>query len=378
MAKRKRLLGRLLYTFFLLLWAVLLCYGAYRALERFGSMPRRMRPPAPTTRWTPMWQSSVRNLWSEGIADTVKAMPHEAQSDEEVAERVREMLSDGVSYVRKGGGGEGRAVYGLRCGGREFGSVTLTEAEDFVSPVDLEKLPWRLIPWSIRPWRVESESFDFSGLYSSVEVVVPKTFSVWLNGVQLGRELVVEENIPFDVLRDYYERYDGLPTKLRYRFDNVIGTIDPEIRDEDGAVFRVDPTRDDSQFIRPCTPEKLERLAQFTTGFVDRYLKFTSGAVDPTAGYQRLGPYLLKGSDLDGRMHDAIDGLTWAHTDSVTVDSATLNGALSLGDGFYILDISAEATTSEKGKGETKNTTNMRVIVRERNDDIRAITLELY
>jgi len=111
---------------------------------------------------------------------------------------------------------------------------------------------------------------------------------------------------------------------------------------------------------------------------VDRNLKFTSGAVDPTAGYQRLGPYLLKGSDLDGRMHDAIDGLTWAHTDSVTVDSATLNGALSLGDGFYILDITAEATTAEKGKGETKNTTNMRVIVRERNDDIRAITLELY
>ena len=361
MAKRKRLLGRLLYTFFLLLWAVLLCYGAYRALDEVWVYAEAYEASRPNHTMDAYVAELSQNLWSEGIADTVKAMPHEAQSDEEVAARVREMLSNGISYVRKGGGGEGRAVYGLRCGGREFGSVTLTEVE-----------------WSIRPWRVESESFDFNGLYSSVEVVVPKTFSVWLNGVQLGRELVVEENIPFDVLRDYYERYDGLPTKLRYRFDNVIGTIDPEIRDEDGMLFRVDPTRDDSQFIRPCSPEKLERLAQFTTGFVDRYLKFTSGAVDPTAGYQRLGPYLLKGSDLDGRMHDAIDGLTWAHTETVTVDSATLNGALSLGDGFYILDISAEATTSEKGKGETKNTTNMRVIVRERNDDIRAITLELY
>lgn len=378
MAKRKRLLGRLLYTFFLLLWAVLLCYGAYRALDEVWVYAEAYEASRPNHTMDAYVAELSQNLWSEGIADTVKAMPHEAQSDEEVATRVREMLSNGISYVRKGGGGEGRAVYGLRCGGREFGSVTLTEVEDYVSPVDLEKLPWRLIPWSIRPWRVESESFDFNGLYSSVEVVVPKTYSVWLNGVQLGRELVVEENIPFDVLRDYYERYDGLPTKLRYRFDNVIGTIDPEIRDEDGMLFRVDPTRDDSQFIRPCSPEKLERLAQFTTGFVDRYLKFTSGAVDPTAGYQRLGPYLLKGSDLDGRMHDAIDGLTWAHTETVTVDAATLNGALSLGDGFYILDISAEATTSEKGKGETKNTTNMRVIVRERNDDIRAITLELY
>ena len=378
MAKKKRLLGRLLYTFFLLLWAVLLCYGAYRALEEVWAYAEAYEASRPNHTMDAYVAQLSQNLWNQGVADTVKAMPHEAQSDEEVAERVREMLSDGVSYVRKGGGGEGRAVYGLRCGGREFGSVTLSEAADFVSPVDLEKLPWRLIPWSIRPWRVESEQFDFSLLYSSVEVVVPKTFSVWLNGVRLGREHVTEENIPFDALREYYERYDGMPTKLRYRFDNVIGTIDPEIRDEDGEIFRVDPTRDDSQFIRPCTPEKLERLAQFTTGFVDRYLKFTSGAVDPTAGYQRLGPYLLKGSDLDGRMHDAIDGLTWAHTSSVTVDDARLNGALDLGDNFYILDITAAATTFANGMGAVENVSNMRVIVRERNDDIRAITLELY
>jgi len=378
MAKKKRLLGRLLYTLFLLLWAVVLCYGAYRALGEVWIYAEEYEASRPNHTMDAYVADLSENLWAQGIEDTVKAMPHEVQSDEEVGAHVREMLSNGVSYVRKGGGGEGRAVYGLRCGGREFGTVTLTEVSDYISPIDLQKLPWRLIPWSIRPWQVESESFDFNGLYSSVEVVVPKTYTVWLNGVRLGKEFVVQENIPYDVLREYYERYDGLPTKLRYRFDNVIGSLNPEIRDEDGEIFQVDPTRDDSQFIRPCTPEKLERLAKFTSGFVDRYLKFTSGAVDPTTGYQRLGPYLLKGSDLDGRMHDAIDGLTWAHTDSVTVDAATLNGALNLGDGFYICDITAEATTFSKGKGEVKNTNNMRVIVRERNDDIRAITLELY
>jgi len=378
MAKKKRLLGRLLYTLFLLLWAVVLCYGAYRALGEVWIYAEAYEASRPNHTMDAYVADLSENLWAQGIEDAVKAMPHEVQSDEEVGAHVREMLSNGVSYVRKGGGGEGRAVYGLRCGGREFGTVTLKEVSDYESPLDLQKFPWRLIPWSIRPWQVESESFDFGGLYSSVEVVVPKTYTVWLNGVRLGKDFVVQENIPFDVLREYYERYDGLPTKQRYRFDNVIGSLNPEIRDEDGEIFLVDPTRDDSQFIRACTPEKLERLAKFTSGFVDRYLKFTSGAVDPTAGYQRLGPYLLKGSDLDGRMHDAIDGLTWAHTDSVTVDAATLNGALNLGDGFYICDITAEATTFAKGKDETKNTNNMRVIVRERNDDIRAITLELY
>ena len=60
------------------------------------------------------------------------------------------------------------------------------------------------------------------------------------------------------------------------------------------------------------------------------------------------------------------------------MDDARLNGALDLGDNFYILDITAAATTFANGKGSVENVSNMRVIVRERNDDIRAITLELY
>ena len=378
MAKKKRRLGRVLYTLFLGLWAVLLCYGAWYALGKVWVYTGEYEASRPNHTMDAYVAALSSDLWGEGIADTVKAMPHPFQSDEEVAQHVREMLSGGISYVRRGGGGEGHAVYALRCQGREFGTVTLSEQQDYVSPIDTAVFPWTLLPWSIRPWQVESESFDFTGLYSSLEVVVPRTYSVSLNGVPLGADHVVEINIPYDVLKSLYERYDGLPTKLRYHADNIIGSIEPEIRDEQGEVFQIDRTRDDSQFIRPCTPEKLERLAQFTAGFVDRYLKFTSGAVDPTAGYKRLSPYLLKGSDLDGRMHDAIDGLTWAHTSSVTVDDARLNGALDLGDNFYILDITAAATTFANGKGSVENVSNMRVIVRERNDDIRAITLELY
>ena len=111
---------------------------------------------------------------------------------------------------------------------------------------------------------------------------------------------------------------------------------------------------------------------------MDRYLRYTSGVVDPTYGYQRLQPYLLGGADLDKRMHDALDGLHWAHTSSINVESATLNGALALGDNYYILDITSVSTTFASGKGETENVSNMRVIVRERNDDIRAIFLEFY
>ena len=372
MAKKKRRLGRVLYTLFLALWAALLCCAVYYGLDKVWTYAEAYEASRPNHTMDAYVADLSRNLWDEGIADTIKAMPHEVQSDEEVGERVREMLADGISYSRKSGGGAGRAIYSLRCRGNEIGTVTIAEAEDFEPPFDMSRFPWTLLPWSIKPWHVESETFDFGGLYSSVEIVIPRTFRVLLNGVQLGAEHVVETGIPFDVLKNYYERYDGLPTKLRYRFDNIIGSIDPVILDEDGEVFIVDPT------IKPCSPEKLERLAQFTAGFVERYLRYTSGVVDPTYGYQRLQPYLLAGGDLDKRMHDALDGLHWAHTSSINVESATLNGALALGDNYYILDITSIATTYTNGKGESESVSNMRVIARERNDDIRAIFLELY
>ena len=378
MAKKRRRLGKLLYSIFLLAWCLLLCYGAWYCLGRVWVYAEEYELSRPNHTMDEYVSALSRNLWDEGIADTVKTMPHEVQSDEEVAEHVRSMLSNGVSYLRKGGGGEGRAVYSLRCNGNEFGTVTIVEEENFDSRIDTEAFPWRLLPWSIRPWRVESESFDFNGLYSSVSVAVPRNYTVMLNGVRLGPEYIVEDGIPYDVLQDYYSRYDGLPKKQRYQFDNVIGSIEPVILDENGEVFPLDPTKSDAQFIKPATPEKLERLSQFTAGFIDRYLRYTSGAVDPTYGYQRLQPYLLHGSDLDDRMQKAIDGLSWAHTDSVTIDSAQLNGALALGDNFYICDISSVATTFTAGKGETESVSNMRVIVREKNDDYRALILEFY
>ena len=99
---------------------------------------------------------------------------------------------------------------------------------------------------------------------------------------------------------------------------------------------------------------------------------------DQYRGSQKLAPYLLADSDLDRRMKDALDGLTWAHTETINVDSARLNGALDLGEHYYICDISSIATTFETGKGEVESVSNMRVIVRERNEDVRAIALELY
>ena len=377
MANRKARRGKLIYALCLYAWCFVLIAAAFFALSRVWEYAAEYEASRPEQAMRRYVADLSEELWDEGIAETVAAMPHEVQTDEEVADHVREMLRNGVSFVRKGGG-SGRAVYTLRCNGRAFGTVTLAEDPSYVPRIDVSRFPWSLLPWSLKTWKVEREEFDFNGLYSSVEVVVPETFSVWLNGVRLGEDCIVERGILFDALADYYKYYDGLPTKVRYRFDNVIGRLVPEIRDENGEVFSLDRGRDDSQFIKPCSEEELERLADFTAGFTVNYLKYVSGVNDPNYGYQKLSPYLLAGSELDERMKGMLDGLSWSHTSSITVDTSRLNGALALGGGFYVCDMTARASTFSMGKGQEWTVSNMRVIVEKKNDDVRALALELY
>ena len=377
MANRKARRGKLIYALCLYAWCFVLIAAAFFALSRVWEYAAEYEASRPEQAMRRYVADLSEELWDEGIAETVAAMPHEVQTDEEVADHVREMLRNGVSFVRKGGG-SGRAVYTLRCNGRAFGTVTLAEDPSYVPRIDVSRFPWSLLPWSLKTWKVEREEFDFNGLYSSVEVVVPETFSVWLNGVRLGEDCITERGIPFDALADYYKYSDALPTKVRYRFDNVIGRLVPEIRDENGEVFSLDRGRDDSQFIKPCSEEELERLADFTAGFTVNYLKYVSGVNDPNYGYQKLSPYLLAGSELDERMKGMLDGLSWSHTSSITVDTSRLNGALALGGGFYVCDMTARASTFSMGKGQEWTVSNMRVIVEKKNDDVRALALELY
>ena len=379
MTRKKEQKGRAVYALSLGVWAFLLIIAALFGLRKVLDYADDYEASRPSHTMDLYVARLPDSLLEGGIADTIAAMPHEVQSDEEVAQHLREMLEGGVTYVRKTGDGDGSITYGLRCGGNEFGTVKLVEDESlYQGKIDMDKWPWRLLPWKTIPWRVASETFDFNGLYSSVEVLVPRTYHVYLNGVELGERYIVETDIPYDVLENYYDEYEGLPTKVRYRFDNLIGRMDPVIRDEDGEYFIMDRDADDGQFIRRCSPNTLERLAEFTAGFVTNYMVYTSGTVDPKSGYQKLAPYLLPDADLDRRMRDAMDGLSWAHTSSVRVNSSTLNSALDLGDGFYLCDITATATTFAMGHGEVVTVSNMRVIVRDQNDDIRAISLELY
>lgn len=372
MARKKKSNGRKAYFICLSVYIVLLVAASFFALSLAWQYAKEYENSRPLNVVEDYVAHLRENLWDENIANTIANMPHEFQTDEECAEHVKELLSSGITFNRAASSDGGSVInYDLRCNNNIFGKLSLIEDESYADDVRFGMLPWKVF----------NEEFNFDALYTSVKVTVPKTYEVYLNEIKLGSEYIVEENIHYDVLEDYYEQFDGLPTKVTYEYDRIIGSLEPKILNESGNVVTIDENRDDSQFIKDCAAEELEKLSGFTVNFLDRYFRYICGVGDPMSSYQQLAAYLELDAELDQRMKVAMDGLSWSHTSSVKVDSSKLNGAVDLGDGFYLLDVSASTTIYYPGKGETgevQNDQNMKIIVKETAGDIRAISLELY
>ena len=376
---RKRKVGKALYTAFLLAYMALIILTALYALRMVWTYAEEYENSRSSHTLDSYLETINRERWSDGIERTVAAMPHEAQSDEEIKSFIQNKLSAGITAVRKSGSSDGSSItYSLRCNGSEIGTVTLTEDESYRGKIDTTQKPWSLLPWRIQPWKVSAESFDFDSLYNSVEVVVPSTYSVWINGTQLGEEYITERGIHYDLYEDYYQYWDTLPTKVRYHFDHVIGEAVPVIRDADGNEVTIDPNQGDRQFVTPASEETVARYSEFIVPFAKAYLTYISGVPDNGTHLAELRPYLMKGQDLENRMVDALDGLSWAHTSSIHVDSVEVNEVLELVEGFTVVDITTVAGTFYYGKGELSDTTNLKVMVYDDGSRLWAESLELY
>ena len=366
MAKKKNR-GRKIYFICLSIYTIALCVAAVFGLSLVWEYAEEYEAARPEIVIDAYVNELQQNHWTDGIRDSIKEMPHEMQSDSEMADVIKEMLSGKIKYSRTASVDGGNS-YALYCDGIKFGTVTLVEDESYTDKVK----------YGMLPWKVATETFDFNSLYTSVEITVPSTYKVEINGNKLGEEYIIEKDIKLDVLKDYYKTVPTLPTKVTYRFENAFGNLAAIVYDENGDVFVVDESRDDSQYIKSCDDGTLARLNDFAYEFSVRYFEYTTGITDPTYGYQRLLAYMKKGSDLDDRMQRAMDGLSWAHTSTLRMDSVELNGATDLGDGYYLADITAKTTTLEPGKGEVNGTQNFKVVVQDSANELRALMIDLY
>ncbi|MCR5575955.1 MAG: hypothetical protein K6F56_02980 [Oscillospiraceae bacterium] len=378
MMARKRRRRAALYTFFLVLFAIALLAAAAYGLLMVWTYAEEYEYTRSYHAIDDYLEELNRERWSDGIAEAVAAMPHEAQTDEEIKAFVQDKLSSGVTAVRKGGS-ETMSVYSLRCGGREIGTVTIEEDTSYRSRIDTTQKPWSWLKWNLYPWKVTGDSFDFNALYNSVEVTVPFNYQVFVNGVQLGSEYIVEKGIPYDnINKEYYSYWNGLPTKVTYRFDHIIGEAQTEIRDGDGQPTVIDPNQGDEQFTTYVSGDELARYTDFAVPFATAYLSYISGAGDPGVRLAELKNYMLEDGTLYNRMYDALDGLSWAHTSYINVDSVFVNSVLELVNGFSEVDLTASASYYYYGKGDQTSTSNLKILVYDDGERLLAEGVELY
>lgn len=367
---RKKNRGAKIYAIFLSAYIILLAAVAMYGLSKVWEYAIEYENSRPDNVMDEYIADLSKKLWDDSIAQTIAAMPHEMQSDEDCAQIVQDMLSNDLSYARSGNGSsELLQVYNLRCNGNVFGKVTLKQDESKADEVK----------YGMLPWLIYKEEFDFTGLYTSVEVTAPASYSVQLNGNTLGPEYIIASGIHMDVLEGYYDEYANLPTKVTYRFDNLIGTVEPVILDEQGNVFTIDPNKDDSQFIKGVDEERTARFQEFVGKFVERYEKYISGIYknETEYGYQRMLPYIKSDTDFASRLKMMQDGLYWAHNSYLNVNSTGLNSALGLGEDTYILDISYDFNVGTP-RGDEYYAENAKLIVTDIGGDVRVISMDIY
>lgn len=380
--KRKKKIGSLIYVVFLVLWILLLTVATFylwKTVMRFGEYWEASQISPKVDAYIDRLSVEMWGGGENSVINTISEMDHPYQTDEECVEVLREILKDELRCVpASGSGGESTKVYDLLCGQSKFGQVNVSQ-EVFV-PEENSILNWMIEKYSLYPWRVDGVQFYLDGLYSSFEITVPEEYTVLLNGHQLTSEQMIETGIPYNTLKEYYEEFDGLPTKVTYRADHIFGRVDYQLLDAHGEPTEIDPARDDSQFIEPVSQELVDRFDSFTPRFARRYLEFCAGTDDMWRLYLEVQPYVLKDSDLADRLYRMIDSyLGWQHNKNFNFNGATLNSVTALGNNNYVLDISAEAG-SQMPAGYVTVHRDMKVYVRyfPNTDEVFAFSAEDY
>ncbi|MBR0160854.1 MAG: hypothetical protein IJQ02_06220 [Oscillospiraceae bacterium] len=378
--------GTALYIVILVLLIVVMAAGGLYILKQVWTYASVYDE----TQAEPVIEAYVSHLretvWDDSIAETVKAMPHQMQTDEEVGTLVKEMLlNDELTYELKPGATRTDSMtYNLLCGGNVFGEVTLVQdtSRNLVEDVNLpEQVVGVLakIGVAIQPelysWKVGEERFDFTGLYSSITVTVPESYRVTLNGVTLSDEYITERDIHYDVLDSYYYMYEDLPCKVTYQFDNIMGHLEPVIYDENDNVFVIDETKDDSQFLQPVDTPTLERIEAFIDVFSDKYLQMSANTLDPNMAFNELLPYLEQGSEFEKRMRQAATTDSWSHNSYYQYNGSEVLSAVKLGENFYVVEFNASGQANQPA-GVNEITRNLRAIVDGSGEQMVAVTIE--
>ena len=272
--------------------------------------------------------------------DFFASLDEGVQSRGESVARIRQAV-ESASYAMRPQESDRSRTYVLRSGDTVFDSITLTAEEEDIFGFPL--------------WEVTQETFTFDDFCHETELTIPSDWSVALGGKQLGTAYIRDEQVPYALLREFYEGGYSLPHMVTYQTGRYVGELALDVRDAFGQPVDADKLREDS-YADNCTEEEKAAIEAFVSDYVYRYVRYMgshdAGLIYMT--YSQLDQLVLSGSELDHRLSQVMGlGYSWSVD---YLESVNINGTMNIGGGYYVCDATYYVTT--KGHRDYVTTTN--------------------
>lgn len=282
------------------------------------------------------------------------------QSRESILASIDDLLKESLSIGRTGG----ENTYAVRCGENTIGSFSLREEDRG--------------PFGLPVWTVDEENYDLTQfICAPVSITVPSEDHVLVGDVTLDGSYISQQNIPYEVLEPFYGKFD-LPVQVTYTVPAVLGEMDIQITDENGAVV---PDGSGEQWISVldnCTEEEEERLSEVLQEFLSRYVAFAGSRAGTERGnFTKLSKCLVPNGELVQRLRSALSGLSYGQSRGNVLSGWEKNLFTRIDDTHYFCDITYQlAVTGTKGTVDTEE--NLKIIFTETDGSLLVEALDNY
>ena len=362
--KKKKKKNGVGFTIFMVLYVILFLVGAYFGLTFLWNYMEAYEASRPNN----TVNAYMENLTAEHIVDqcqtTVDQIDHNLQSEEECRQILLAQLEGGIRHAKKTREcTDTRLVYVLRAGTKVVGEFAIEANEPD--------------QYGFTTWDVAEESFDMSYMIGqSQTVTAPDACIVTVNGVALDESYIIEDNIPYEDIKEYYDDYD-LPCQVTYEAGPLLGEFEMVITNQDGTVVTFDENTDWSAYYLNCTEEEMKKVDDFAALFLERYVDFTGSNKNTRHNtYNALIKHVLEGSDLAKRLKDAIAGLQFGQSKGDEIVSIVTHLYIRL-DQKYLVDLTYEVDTTGK-EGVVRTTTNARLLIAETDKGLKVESIIIY
>ena len=223
------------------------------------------------------------------------------------------------------------------------------------------------------PWALKSDEILFDNIINEKTFVLAPGCTVEVGGVTLDKSHLIDDCTPYSLLKDFYSKYDNLPHNETWDTGKYLGDLAVVITDSSGN--EIDESAEASDdYEDNCTSSEKAEIEELMDKYIEAYVTFTSGTNDnPYSNYYMCSQYVVYGSELQERLHDAIGGLGFASSLGDKIESITVNRCMKIGDDMYAADVTyVVTTTGSNGMVSTNDYNGIYILSRDEDGNLLA------